>query len=120
MNIPTKIIKTQIDIITDKKVITEGLKVEASQVALLEKLKIRPFAYKMSVKHVYDNGQIFSANILKISNEGILKSFQGAIQNIASISLATGYITKPAIPHMISNAFRNCVAVTLETDFDFK
>lgn len=50
LNIQTKILKTQIEIVTDKKVITAGLKIEATQAALLDKLKIRPFSYKMHVK----------------------------------------------------------------------
>ena len=54
LNIPTKIIKTQIEIVSDKKVITAGTKIESSQAALLDKLKIRPFSYKMHVKKVYD------------------------------------------------------------------
>jgi len=39
---------------------------------------------------------------------------------MASISLATGYITKPAIPHMIVNAFKNLTAVTFDADYSFK
>jgi len=39
---------------------------------------------------------------------------------MASISLATGYITKPAIPHMIVNAFKNLVSVTFDADYSFK
>jgi len=45
LNIQTKIVKTQIEIVADKKVITQGLKIESSQCALLDKLKIRPFSY---------------------------------------------------------------------------
>jgi large subunit ribosomal protein LP0 len=39
---------------------------------------------------------------------------------MASISLASGYITKPAIPHMIANAFKNLAAVTFDSDYSFK
>jgi len=39
---------------------------------------------------------------------------------MASISLASGYITKPAIPHMIANAFKNLAAVTFNSDYTFK
>ena len=53
LNIQTKIVKTQIEIVTDKKIITAGVKIESSHAALLDKLKIRPFQYKMAVKHVY-------------------------------------------------------------------
>ena len=39
---------------------------------------------------------------------------------MASISLASGYITKPAIPHMILNSFKNLAAVTFASDYSFK
>ena len=39
---------------------------------------------------------------------------------MASISLASGYITKPAAPHMIVNAFKNLAAVTFDSDYTFK
>jgi len=120
LNIPTKIVKTQIEIVTDKKIITVGMKIESSHAALLDKLKIRPFSYKMHVKKVYEAGQIFSPEVLDITPEMITQRFLASIANMASISLASGYITKPAIPHMIANAFKNLAAVTFNADYSFK
>ncbi len=120
MNIPTKIVKTQIEIVTDKKIIAAGQKIEGSHAALLDKLKIRPFSYKMNVRKVYDEGQVFGAEILDINSADILKKFGNAITNLAAISLGSGYITKPAVPHLLANAFKNLVAVTFESDYSFK
>jgi len=120
LNIQTKIVKTQIEIVADKKVITAGLKIEATQAALLDKLKIRPFRYKMHVKKVYEDGQVFGPEILDITSADILKRFQTSISNLASISLATGYVTKAAIPHIIMNSFKNLAAVTFDSDYSFK
>lgn len=96
------------------------MKIEATHAALLDKLKIRPFSYKMHVKRVYDDGSIFNPEILDITAADILKKFQNTINNMASISLASGYITKPAAPHMIVNAFKNLAAVTFDSDYSFK
>jgi large subunit ribosomal protein LP0 len=120
LNIPTKIVKTQIEIVSEKKVISAGQKVEGSQCALLDKLKIRPFHYKMNVKKVYDDGQVFNPEVLDITPEDIIAKFKKAATNMASVSLATGYITKPAIPHLLANAFKNLAAVTFTTDVTFK
>lgn len=120
MNIQTKIVRTQIEIVSDKKIITAGLKIESSQCALLDKLKIRPFSYKMGVKKVYDDGAIFPAEVLDITAADIRAKFQKSILNMAAISLASGYITKPAIPHMIVNSFKNLASVTFVTDYSFK
>lgn len=120
LNIQTKIVKTQIEIVADKKIITEGQKIEATHAALLDKLKIRPFSYKMHVKRVYEDGQIFNPEILDITTEDILKKFQSSISNMAAISLASGYITKPALPHILLNAFKNLAAVSFDSDYSFK
>ena len=116
----TKIVKAQIEIVTEKKVITAGTKIESSQCALLDKLKIRPFSYKMNVKKVYDDGAIYGADILDITDNVILENFSKGIQNMASISLASNYITKPAVPHLMANAFKNLAAVTFVSDYTFK
>jgi len=47
LNIQTKIVKSQVEIVNPVKVITEGDKITPGQAALLDKLKIRPFFYKM-------------------------------------------------------------------------
>ena len=97
-----------------------GTKIEQSQCALLDKLKIRPFSYKMAVKKVYDNGAIYDASILDITSEQILENFQKNITTVASISLGSGYTVKPAIPHLLGNAFKNLASVTFVTDYTFK
>jgi len=74
----------------------------------------------MSVRKVYDDGQIFNADVLDITATTITEGFQRAINNLASISLASGYITKPATPHIIANAFKNLASVTFVADYSFK
>lgn len=120
LNIQTKIVKTQIDIVADKKIITSGQKIEATHAALLDKLKIRPFSYKMNVKKVYEDGSIFNPDVLDITPEDILSRFRTTISNLASISLASGFIVKPAVPHLLANAFKNLASVTFDTDYSFK
>jgi len=39
---------------------------------------------------------------------------------MAAISLASGYMTKPAIPHALANAFKNLASVTFVADYSFK
>jgi large subunit ribosomal protein LP0 len=120
LQIQTKIVKTQIEIVADKKIITAGMKIEATHAALLDKLKIRPFHYKMGVKKVYEDGAIFNPDVLDITPEDIVKRFKTSISNMAAISLASGYVTKPAVPHLIANAFKNLAAVTFDSDYSFK
>lgn len=52
LQIQTKIVKAQIDIVADKQVINAGDKIGGTEAQLLDKLKIYPFEYKMEVKKV--------------------------------------------------------------------
>ena len=74
----------------------------------------------MNVKKVYDEGSVFNPEVLDITPEDIIAKFKKDTANMASISLASGYITKPAIPHLLANAFKNLAAVTFSTDVTFK
>ena len=47
LQIQTKIVKSQIEIIAEKQVVFKDTKVDQTQAALLDKLKIYPFEYKM-------------------------------------------------------------------------
>src|ERR1700759_4338590 len=74
----------------------------------------------MNVKKVYDEGSVFNPEVLDITPEDIRNKFKKAVANMASISLASGYLTKPAIPHLLANAFKNVAAVTFSSDVSFK
>merc|ERR1712150_469179 len=116
--IPTKITKGTIEILSDIHLIKQDEKVGASEAALLQMLNIKPFHYGLIVEQVYDNGAVFSPEILDITDDDILKKFTSGISNIAAASLAIGYPTVASVPHSIVNGFRNLAAVCLEADID--
>lgn len=119
LQIQTKIVKAQIDIVAEKQVITKGDKINGTQAALLDKLKIYPFEYKMEVRKILQAGNIFDAAVLDLSTDIILQKFKRAIGIQASISLAAGYPTQASAPHTILNAFKNLVAVSAESGYEF-
>merc|ERR1711957_939330 len=119
LQIQTKIVKAQIDIIAEKQVVFKGDKIGGTEAALLDKLKIYPFQYKMEVSKVLQNGSMFDAAVLDLSTDVILSKFKAAIKIQASISLASGYSTSASAPHTILNGFKNLLAVSLSTGYDF-
>jgi len=116
--IPTKITKGTIEILSDIHLIKKDEKVGASEAALLQMLNIRPFHYGLVCNTVYDNGAVFSPDILDITDDDIVKKFCGGVSNVAAASLAIGYPTVASVPHSIINGFKNVAAVCLETDID--
>jgi len=75
LSIQTKIAKAQIEIVNPVTIIKEGEKISPSQAALLDKLKIRPFEYKMHIKNYLDGGKLIDAKVLSISSEAIIEKF---------------------------------------------
>lgn len=119
LNIATKIVKGQIEIVNPVTVIQTGDKIAPGQAALLDKLKICPFEYKMNVKSFLENGKIFNAKVLSITSADILGFFQAGTNNLTSISLASGYVVPSAAPHMIINAFKNLAGAAIACDYGF-
>lgn len=116
LQIGTKITKGQIEIVNDVPLIQVGDKVTASQAALLQKLNIEPFSYGLVLKTVYDNGSVFSAKVLDVTEDVLAAKFADALAKVASLSLAIGYPTQASIPHSIANAFKMLLAVTIQCD----
>lgn len=120
LQIPTKITRGTIEILNEVHLIKTGDKVGASEAALLNMLNIQPFSYGLAVQQVYDNGAIYSPEVLDVTTEELLARFQQGVNNVAAVSLEIGYPTKASIPHSIVNAFKNLLAVAAETDVEFK
>lgn len=113
LQISTKITKGQIEMTGDTHLITAGEKVTASQAALLQKLNIEPFTYGMILKQVYDNGSLFDAKVLDITDDVLSAKFGEALGVLASISLASGFPTMASVPHSVNNAFKAVLAITI-------
>jgi len=113
LQIPTKIVKGQIEITNPVNLIKKGDKVGSSEAALLQKLNIRPFSYGLQIDCVYDSGSIFSVDILDIDDNQLISRFSFALSQLASISLEIGYPTQASVPHSIGQAFQSLVAVVV-------
>jgi len=118
--ISTKINKGQIEITKEVAVCTKNKKVGSSEVALLSKLNLKPFAYGMNVISCYDQGSILDKQAISISPNDILAKFAEGVRHVAALSLATGIPTELSIPHMIIDSFKNVSAIAQSINFTFK
>lgn len=119
LNIPSKITRGQVEIIQDVHLIKVGQKVGASEANLLGKLDIKPFSYGLTIKTVYDNGTIYDASVLDLSDDDIVKKFQAGVKNIAAVSLAVHYPTVASVPHSVVNGYKRVLAIGLATEYSF-
>jgi len=120
LGIPTKIARGTIEIVSDVKVVTAGTRVGPSEATLLNMLNISPFTYGMSVVQIFDQGNIFSPDVLDVSTEELIERFLTGITTIAALSLALNYPTIVSVTHSLVNAYKNLLAIALTTEYSFE
>ncbi|CAO2817046.1 unnamed protein product [Amaranthus hypochondriacus] len=119
LNIPTKINKGTVEIITPVELIKKGDKVGSSEAALLAKLGIRPFSYGLNIESVYDDGSVFSPEVLDLTEDDLLEKFANGVSMATALALSISYPTLAAALHMFLNGYKNVLAVAVATDYDF-
>jgi len=120
LNIATKIVKGAIEIINEVLLIKTGDKVSASHVALLDKLNIRPFHFGFKVTDIYEDGVVYEASILDLSQDDLLKKFFNGVGKLAALSVAISFPTLVSVPFFLGSAFRKLVAISVATDYTFE
>jgi large subunit ribosomal protein LP0 len=70
----------------------------------------------MILRKVYDNGSLFDAKVLDITDDVLAAKFAEALSALASLSLALGYPTQASVPHSIVNAYKTVLAITLQLE----
>jgi large subunit ribosomal protein LP0 len=120
LQIPTKIARGTIEILNEVHLIKVGEKVGSSESALLNMLGITPFAYGLVVLQVYDNGTIYTPDVLDMTTEELRKRFMAGVRNVAAVSLAIKYPTLASVAHSIATGVQNMLGVAAVTDVTFK
>jgi len=120
LNVATKIVKGQIELVSETILCKEGNKVTASEQALLAKLDIRPFEYGLEVLQVFQDGSVFDAAVLDIKDDVLIGKFMAGMANVAALGRELGIPTEAGLPQMFANAFKNVAALVADIDFTFK
>jgi len=120
LNIATKIVKGAIEVVNEVHLVKTGERCGASAVALLQKLGIKPFEYGIVLKMVYEEGSVFDAAVLDITDETLTQKFMVGVRNVAALGRQVGIPTEAGLPHMFANAFKNIAALVSDLDFTFK
>jgi len=113
LNIQTKVVKNQLDIMNPTKILSVGQKITLSEINLMKMFKIKPFKHKIEIKNVYLNSNMYDSSILNINEELFMKRLSQGIENIAAFGLSTGVSNKASAPHSIMNALKNIVGLSI-------
>ncbi|XP_074303126.1 large ribosomal subunit protein uL10-like [Silene latifolia] len=119
LNIPTKINKGTVEIITPVDLIKKGDKVGSSEASLLTKLNIKPFSYGLVVQKVYEDGSVYSPEVLDLTEDDLAAKFAAGLSNVVAVTLGLSYPSLVAVPHMIINGYKNVLSVAVATEYSF-
>merc|ERR550519_466718 len=107
-----------IEITADVHLIKAHEKVSLSAQALLSKLGVKPFEYGMKVRSVFQDGTVFDAAVLDITDAVLIGKFMRGVGNVAAFGREIGIPTEAGLPHMMCNAFKNIVSIIEELEID--
>lgn len=119
LNVPTKISRGQIEIVSDLLLVKQGERVGGSEAALLQKLNIRPFTYGLVLKQVFADGSVFDAAVLDITDENLTAKATQAVRRLAAFSLALGLPSLASLPHSVGAAVKRLIAIAVQIDYSF-
>ncbi|KAJ1474462.1 ribosomal protein L10-domain-containing protein [Baffinella frigidus] len=119
LGVATKITKGTIEVISKVQLATAGEKIGPSQAVLMSKMGMKPFQYGLVVIAIFDGEGMLAPEVLEIDDAAIHSVFQTITQRVASLCLAIGYPATCAVPHMLLDAFKNCLKVAIATEISF-
>lgn len=105
--IDCKIDKGKIVINKDSTVAKKGEKVTDQAASALSKLGIMPVEIGLTVKAIYENGLIYTPDVLNIDEEQFMNTLTSCYLNALNLSVNAGYPTKQNITFMIQKAYNN-------------
>jgi large subunit ribosomal protein LP0 len=74
----------------------------------------------MTIVQIFDQGIAFQPSVLDVSEAELLERFMTGKKTIATISLALNFPTVASVTHSLVNAYKNLIAVALETEYSFE
>jgi len=74
----------------------------------------------MEILKILDNGQVYPAKVLSITEDTIVEAFSRSAENVTAVSLAIGFATQASVHHMMLNAFKNLACASISSGFGFK
>eukprot|EP00020_Sapocribrum_chincoteaguense_P011527 CAMPEP_0170736778 /NCGR_PEP_ID=MMETSP0437-20130122/3788_1 /TAXON_ID=0 /ORGANISM="Sexangularia sp." /LENGTH=317 /DNA_ID=CAMNT_0011075147 /DNA_START=86 /DNA_END=1039 /DNA_ORIENTATION=+ len=119
LSIATKINRGAVEILQETKLISKGDKVGASQAALLVKLDIKPFSYGLEMLSIFEDGDLYDAAVLQLTEEDVLSGFTAGVGRVTSFALGTSTPTAASFPHVVRNAYKNVAAIALATGYTY-
>jgi len=114
VGIPAAIREGKVMIEKTVTLVKKGEVIKPDVAQMLTRLEIYPLQIGLNVRALYENGSIFTPDILSIDIEKVMNDFYTANSHAFLLALEIGYPTKETIEHLINKAYRNSFALAIE------
>ena len=114
VGIPAKIDKGKICVQKETVVVAEGEEVSKDVAATLSRMDINPMEVGIDLKAVYEEGSVYTSDLLAIDEEQTLADVQNAIRSALNLSVNAAIPTDKTISTIITLAYTRAVNVGVE------
>ena len=114
VGIPAAIKEGKVVIKSDKVVVPEGEKIPADVAQMLARLEIFPIEIGMTLNAVFENGDIFKADVLDIDIDKFMGQMRLASSNAFSLAIETGWINELTIQPLLMKAYNDAFTLARE------
>jgi len=111
--IKTAIEAGKIVVKSDAVVVKKGEKVSSAIAGILARLGVEPMEVGLNLTAVYDNGTIFTKEVLDIDEEEFMGRIKTAYNSALGLALELSFLTKETTEIMIAKAFREAKTIAL-------
>ena len=114
VGIPAKIDKGKICVQKETVVVAAGEEVSKQVAATLSRMDINPMEVGIDLKAVYEEGSVYTSDLLAIDEEQTLADVQNAFRNAFNLSVNAAIPTDETISTIITLAYTRAVNVGVE------
>jgi len=106
--IPVMVKEGKIHVREDTTLVKKDEIISALLANILKKLDIKPMVVGINVLGVWENGTVFSKDVLDVNEEEFLQNIRNAYFNALNLSVNVCYFNKESIKLLIQKAYREC------------
>ena len=105
-------------VVIDKTItlVKKGERISKEVANALARLDIRPIEIGLKVYAIFENGIIYTPDVLAVDVNKILEDMQNAKMNALALSIEIGYPTKENIEIILQKAYRNVYMLAIESN----
>jgi large subunit ribosomal protein L10 len=112
--IPAAIIEGKVVVKTDKLVVPQGDRIPTNVAQMLTRLEIFPIEIGMTLNGVFEDGEIFSPEVLDIDIDEFFARIRQASINVLNLAITAGWTTKQTIQPLLMKAHHDAFTISLE------